>query len=122
MAERSSQSRENPLYSDWSANVIQCRCSQESSVKARSGGPYPLSKTTIEIIELEPLVVRPTQAAQMLSISLRKFHSMRACGQLPPAIKVGGCLLYRVKDLRRFVELGFPCLEKFLVLQKGDKK
>ena len=78
-------------------------------------------KSSVEIIQIEPLAVRPAQAARMLSISLRKFNSMRACGQLPPAIKCGGCLLYRVSDLRRFVELGMPPLDKFLALTKEDK-
>ena len=77
-----------------------------------------MSKPTVQI---EPLTVRAAQAAQMISVSLRKFNSMRACGQLPPAIKCGGCLLYRVSDLRRFVELGMPPLDKFLALTKEDK-
>ncbi len=75
---------------------------------------------TVEIVQIEPLTVRPAQAAQMISVSLRKFNSMRACGQLPPAIKCGGCLLYRVADLRRFVELGFPNCDRFLALQKEE--
>ena len=78
-----------------------------------------MSKPTVQI---ELLTVRSAQAAQMISVSLRKFNSMRACGQLPPAIKCGGCLLYRVADLRRFVELGFPSLDKFMALQKEAEK
>ena len=81
-----------------------------------------MSESSVKIIQIEPLTVRPAQAAQMLSISLRKFHSMRTCGQLPPAIKCGGCLLYRVSDLRRFVELGMPPLDKFMALQKEAEK
>ena len=81
-----------------------------------------MSKPSVEIIPLEPLAVRPAQAARMLSISLRKFNSMRACGQLPPGIKCGGCLLYRVADLRRFVELGFPNLGRFLDLTREAEK
>ncbi len=77
---------------------------------------------TVEIVQIEPLAVRSAQAAQLLSISLRKFNSMRACGQLPPVIKCGGCLLYRVSDLRRFVELGMPPLDKFMALQKEEVK
>ncbi len=80
-----------------------------------------MSKTSIQIVQLEPLAVRPKNACKLIGVSLRKFNSMRACGQLPPAIKCGHCLLYRVADLRRFVELGFPNLDKFLALQKGDK-
>jgi len=77
-----------------------------------------MSKSSVQVVQMEPLTVRPAQAAQILSVSLRKFNSMRACGQLPPAIKCGGCLLYRVADLRLFVELGFPSLDKFMALQK----
>ena len=72
------------------------------------------------VIELEPLAVRPAEAARLIGVSLRKFATMRACGQLPPAIKCGGCLLYRVADLRRFVELGFPNLDRFLALQAEE--
>jgi len=72
----------------------------------------------LEITRLEPLSVRPAQAAKLLSISLRKFHSMRACGQLPPAHKLGGCLVYRTSDLKQWAAWGFPCLDKFLALQK----
>jgi len=81
-----------------------------------------MSKPTVQILQIELLTVRPAQVAQMISVSLRKFNSMRACGQLPPAIKCGGCLLYRVADLRRFVELGFPNLDRFLALQKEVKR
>ncbi|MCK4752726.1 MAG: helix-turn-helix domain-containing protein [Planctomycetes bacterium] len=75
---------------------------------------------SVEVVQIEPLAVRPKQAAQMLSVSLRKFHSMRSCGQLPPAIKIGGCLLYRVADLRLYVELSCPPIEKFIALTEGD--
>lgn len=81
-----------------------------------------MNKSPVQIVQIEPLAVRPKQAAQMLSISLRKFNSMRACGQLPPAIKCGGCLLYDVKSLRRFVELGCPSTDKFLALTKEEVK
>jgi len=78
-------------------------------------------KSSVEIVQIEPLTVRPAQAAQMLSISLRKFHSMRACGLLPPAYKLGGCLVYRTSDLKQWSAWGFPCLDKFLALQKESK-
>jgi hypothetical protein len=76
----------------------------------------------VQILQIEPLTVRPAEAARLIGVSLRKFATMRACGQLPPAIKCGGCLLYRVVDLRRFVELGFPNLDRFLALQAEEVK
>ena len=81
-----------------------------------------MSKSSVEIVRLEPLAVRPKQAAALIGVSLRKFHSMRSCGLLPQAYKLGGCLVYRTSDLEQWSTWGFPCLDKFLALQKGDKK
>ena len=66
---------------------------------------------------VERLAVRPKEAAALIGVSERTFHSMRASGTLPPSYKLGGCVFYRVDDLRQWVELGFPSLEKFLKLQ-----
>jgi len=79
-----------------------------------------MSKSSVQILQIEPLTVRPAQAAQMLSVSLRKFHSMRACGLLPPAYKLGGCLVYRTSDLKDWVRWGFPNLDRFLALRKEE--
>ncbi len=76
---------------------------------------------TAEIVRLESIAVRPAQAAQMLSISLRKFHSMRASGLLPPMYKLGGCSVIKTADLKQWSAWGFPCLDKFLVLQREEE-
>jgi len=76
----------------------------------------------VEIVQLEPLAVRPAQAAQLLSISLRKFHSMRASGLLPKAYKLNGCLVFRTSDLKDWVRWGFPNLDRFMALQKEAEK
>lgn len=81
-----------------------------------------MSKSSVEIVQIELLAVRPKQAAALIGVSLRKFAEMRACGLLPPAYKLGGCLVYRTSDLEQWSTWGFPCLDKFLALQKGDKK
>jgi len=79
-----------------------------------------MSKTK-EILQIEPLAVRPKQAAQMLSISLRKFHSMRASGLLPPMYKFCACCVYKTDDLKDWVRWGFPNLDRFLTLQKEEE-
>jgi len=81
-----------------------------------------MSSSTVEIVQIEPLTVRPAQAAQLLSISLRKFHSMRASGLLPPMYKLGGCSVIRTADLKQWAAWGFPCLDRFLVLQAEGGK
>ncbi len=80
-----------------------------------------MSKPSVEIVQIEPLTVRPAQAAQMLSISLRKFHSMRASGLLPPMYKLGGCLVVKTSDLFLWAEFDFPCLDRFLALKEATK-
>ena len=81
-----------------------------------------MSKPTVQIVQIEPLTVRPAQAAQMLSVSLRKFHSMRASGLLPPMYKLGACCVYKTEDLKKWAEWGFPNLDLFLVLQAEENK
>lgn len=77
---------------------------------------------TVEIIAIEPLAVRPQIACALIGISPRKFAEMRTCGLLPPAYKLGGCLLYKTNDLRQWVELGFPNTDRFLALQEVARK
>ncbi len=77
---------------------------------------------SVQIVQIEPLTVRPAQASRMLSISLRKFHSMRASGLLPPMYKLGGCLVIKTADLKQWSAWGFPSLDKFLALQAEVKK
>lgn len=76
----------------------------------------------IDVIRLEPLAVRPKEAASLIGVSPRKFAEMRSSGLLPPAYKLGGCLIYRLSDLKKWTKLGFPCLDQFLALQRGVEK
>lgn len=80
-----------------------------------------MSSSSVEVIQLEPLAVRPKGAAALIGVSPRKFAEMRACGQLPPAFKLKGCLVYRLADLKKWTDWGFPSLEKFLALQEAEK-
>ena len=72
----------------------------------------------VKITEIDPLAVRPAQAARLIGVSLRTFATMRSCGQLPPALKIRGCLLYRVTDLRLWLEWNCPNLERFEAMKK----
>ena len=77
---------------------------------------------TVEVTQLEPIAVRPKVAAALIGVSLRKFAEMRTCGLLPPAYKLGGCLVYRTSDLKQWSAWGFPNLDRFLALQKEAEK
>lgn len=79
-------------------------------------------KSSVEIIQIEPICIRPKQAAALIGVSLRKFHSMRASGLLPPMYKLGACCVYKTDDLKKWAEWGFPNLDRFLALQNEVKK
>lgn len=81
-----------------------------------------MGKSTVQIVQLEPLAVRPKQVARMLSISLRKFAEMKASGLLPPSYKLGGCSVFLTSDLKLWAAWGFPNLDRFLALQKEAEK
>ena len=78
-----------------------------------------MSKSTVEIVQIEPLAVRPAEAARLIGVSLRKFATMRACGQLPKSYKLNGCVVYRTSDLKDWVRWGFPSLDRFKALQEA---
>ena len=80
-----------------------------------------MSKPTVEIVQIEPLAVRPAEAARLIGVSPRKFAQMRSAGLLPVGYKLGSCLIFRVSDLKKWADWGFPSLEKFLVLVERAK-
>ena len=80
-----------------------------------------MSKPTVQILQIESFCIRPKQAAALIGVSLRKFNSMRASGLLPPMYKLGGCLVIKTADLKQWSAWGFPCLDKFLALQREEE-
>jgi len=71
-----------------------------------------------EPVPLQPLLLRPKDVARLLGVSRRTIDGWRASGRLPPAIKLGGCLLWRRVDLVAWVERGCPPIDKFMQFQK----
>ena len=76
---------------------------------------------SVEVTQFEPLAIRPKDACRLIGVSLRKFHSMRASGLLPPMYKLGGCLVVKTSDLFLWAEFDFPCLDRFLALKEATK-
>jgi excisionase family DNA binding protein len=52
---------------------------------------------------MEPLLLRPTEAAELLGIGRSKIYALLAAGQLP-AVRVGHSVRVPVGELRRWVE------------------
>ncbi|MBW7988680.1 MAG: helix-turn-helix domain-containing protein [Planctomycetes bacterium] len=80
-----------------------------------------MNNTSAEIVQLEPICIRPKVAAALIGVSPRKFAEMKASGLLPPACKLGGCCVYKTSDLFLWAEFDFPCLDRFLALKEATK-
>jgi hypothetical protein len=81
-----------------------------------------MSKSSVQILQIEPICIRPKQAAALIGVSLRKFAEMRASGLLPKIYKLGGCSVIRTADLKQWAAWGFPCLDRFSALQAEEVK
>ena len=82
-----------------------------------------MSKATIEIVELEPLLCSAKQAAALCGgISVRTWWSLVATGQAPPSIRLNGRRLWRYDLLKFWVRENYPSLDKFMALQKEEVK
>ncbi len=71
-------------------------------------------------ITLEPLLVRAKQAAEICSISPRKWADLQAQGKLPPCHKLGRCKVWRLNDLKLWVDYNFPNREQFQNLKNKN--
>jgi len=70
---------------------------------------------------LELLLLSPSQIGALLGISRSKIFEMMSAGQLPPSFKIGGLRKYKRTDVEKWIELGFPNLDKFQQLTGGRK-
>jgi predicted DNA-binding transcriptional regulator AlpA len=67
------------------------------------------------------LSVRAKQAAELCGFGKTKWFELQKEGKIPPSFKVGGARLWRVEDLRLWVQWGFPELDDFVELKKNKK-
>jgi excisionase family DNA binding protein len=54
-------------------------------------------------VQMEPLLLKPTEAAEVLGVGRSKIYALLAAGELP-AVRVGHSVRVPLADLRRWVE------------------
>jgi predicted DNA-binding transcriptional regulator AlpA len=62
---------------------------------------------------VEALLVDAKDAAALCGISPASWYRLKASGQTPASVKLGGSVRYRVEDLKRWVALGCPPRKEF---------
>ena len=63
--------------------------------------PKPVPAATIE-----SLLIGDRDTAKLLGLGVRTLHRLRAGGEVPAPLKLGGRVLWRRLDIESFVELG----------------
>ena len=58
------------------------------------------------------LLVSADKLAEMLDISVRTLWRLRSAGKLPPALKVGGCVRWRLAEVRAWIAAGCPHVDQ----------
>jgi len=61
------------------------------------------------------------QVGLILGISSRSVFRLRACGKLPPAVKVGGALRFKHSDILEWIAMDC-CSQKEFVARKVAKQ
>jgi len=78
------------------------------SETAHYAGVEPAPKVETEVMEVEPLLVGAAGAARLLCLASSTIYAMHTEGKIPRPVRVGRKLLWRVDELRRWVEAACP--------------
>jgi predicted DNA-binding transcriptional regulator AlpA len=62
---------------------------------------------------LAPLAVDIRGLAALLQRSVASLHRDRAAGRLPPPVKIGGSVRWRIRDIALWLELACPPADEF---------
>ena len=58
-----------------------------------------------------PLVADAKRLSKLLDCGIRTVRTLDAAGKLPAPIRVGGRVLWRVSEIRDWLNVGAPCRE-----------
>lgn len=57
---------------------------------------------------MDSITVRAKELAKMLNVSLVTIRRADAAGKLPAPCRIGGCVLWDVAEVKRWIEAGSP--------------
>ncbi len=71
---------------------------------------------------MEPIVVRAKELCRLLGISLVSVRRMDSAGLLPKPVRLGGCVGWRVDEIKDWIAAGSPNREKWQALQAATRR
>jgi predicted DNA-binding transcriptional regulator AlpA len=72
--------------------------------------------------QLSPLVVDAKRLATLLCCSVRSIRTWDAAGKLPPPLRLGGRVVWRVAEVRDWLEAGAPDRETWTAIRDARLK
>lgn len=81
-------------------------------------GAVPLVRSSRRLL---PLVVDARRLAKLLCCGLRTVRTWDAAGKLPAPIRIGGRVVWRVAEIRAWLEAGAPDRETWTALRDARK-
>ncbi len=72
----------------------------------------------MEINNIEPLMLRASQACKLIGVSERTLQNLRASGRLPLPVRLNGCVLWKIADLKLWSQWNCCTTDKFIQLKK----
>jgi predicted DNA-binding transcriptional regulator AlpA len=96
---------------------------KESPGDDAGGRPAPPAPTAEDLRarpeapSVEPLLVPAATAAPLCGVSEASWYRLKAAGKLPAPVRLGGRVLWRVEELRRWCAAGCPDLRTWQALE-----
>jgi predicted DNA-binding transcriptional regulator AlpA len=69
---------------------------------------------------VEALLVDAKEAARICGISEASWYRLKSAGKLPLPVRLGGRVLWRVEELRRWTVAGCPDLRTWQALENAN--
>jgi predicted DNA-binding transcriptional regulator AlpA len=93
----------------------------DKRLRDRPDADRPTSPAEVIEPHVEPYLVPIPEAARRCGISETSWFRLKSAGKTPPAVKLGGRVLYRTADLKAWVEMGCPDRKVFEARMKAGR-
>ena len=77
-------------------------------------------QTAINVASPEPLLLPAPKAARLCGISEATWYRLKAAGKVPVPVRLGGRVLWKVEELRRWCAAGCPDQRSWLALEHAN--
>lgn len=60
------------------------------------------------------------ELGRLLKMSVRSVWRLRSAGAIPPPVRIGGAVRWRLEDVARWIERGCPAVDQSILEAEGE--